>query len=170
MRSGGSPNPERIRFRETERKFLVSSDAFRREAVSVQHIVQGFLNRDPERTVRVRTAGEAAYLTVKGKTGDNGRSRFEWEQQISPDAAQKLLHLCELPLIAKKRYAIPVGSHIFEVDEFEGVNDGLVLAEVELQHEEEGFEKPAWLGREVTGIGKYYNAQLSIKPYQTWTQ
>ena len=153
---------------EVERKFLVKSNAYKSEAKSQTRIVQGFLNTDPERTVRVRIKGDKGFLTVKGKGNDSGTTRFEWEKEISFSDATDLVDLCEAVIVEKIRYEIALGNHIFEVDEFLGENKGLVIAEVELKHEDEAFEKPDWLGGEVTGDIKYYNSQLSNYPYRTW--
>lgn len=153
---------------EIERKFLVKSDAFKNEVRSKTRLVQGFLNTDKERTVRVRLKDEHGYLTVKGKSTDNGLSRFEWETKISKTDAEALLKLCEPTLIDKIRYEINVENHVFEVDEFFGDNEGLIIAEVELASENETIKKPDWLGEEVTGQIKYYNSQLSKQPYKTW--
>lgn len=153
---------------EVERKFLVTSQAYKNEAKTQTRIVQGFLNTDPERTVRVRIKGEKGFLTVKGKGNDTGTTRFEWEKEISFSDATDLIDLCEAVILEKIRYEVPLGKHVFEVDEFLGENKGLVVAEVELQHEDEPFEKPNWLGEEVTGAIKYYNSQLSQHPYRDW--
>ncbi|MGH1385001.1 CYTH domain-containing protein [Kordia sp.] len=153
---------------EIERKFLVNSLKFKKEARSSFQIAQGFLNTHAERTVRVRIKGNQGFLTIKGKSNESGTSRFEWETEISVAEAKELLHLCEKGIIEKIRYNIPYGNHIFEVDEFFGENEGLIVAEVELQHENETFQKPDWLGEEVTGQTNYYNSQLSKKPYKTW--
>lgn len=155
---------------EIERKFLVNSDAFKKHASSEARIVQGFLNTQPERTVRVRIKGESAFLTVKGRSNSSGTSRFEWEKEIEVADAELLLELCEKGSIAKTRYEIPSGKHTYEVDEFHKENKGLIVAEIELSNENETFEKPDWLGKEVTGDIKYYNSQLSKKPYKTWKQ
>lgn len=154
---------------EIERKFLVNSNIFKSEAITKTRISQGFLNTDKERTVRVRVKGEKGFLTVKGESADNGLSRFEWETEISKEEAHELLQLCEPTIIDKMRYEIPVGNHVFEVDEFFGDNEGLIIAEVELGEETEVFETPNWLGVEVTGQVQYYNSQLSKHPYKTWT-
>lgn len=153
---------------EVERKFLVTSSAYKNEAKTQTRIVQGFLSTDPERTVRVRIKGEQGFLTVKGKGNDTGTTRFEWEKEISFSDATDLIDLCEAVILEKIRYEIPTGKHVFEVDEFLGENKGLIVAEVELQHEDETFAKPHWLGKEVTGNVKYYNSQLSQHPYQDW--
>jgi len=154
---------------EVERKFLVKSDRYKNAAKTQTRIVQGFLNTDPERTVRVRIKGDKGFLTIKGKGNDSGTTRFEWEQEISFSDAADLVDLCEAVIVEKIRYEVPIGKHIFEVDEFLGENKGLVVAEVELQHEDEIFEKPDWLGEEVTGTIKYYNSQLSQHPYNIWS-
>lgn len=153
---------------EIERKFLVTSEKFKTQATSAKRIVQGFLNTHPERTVRVRIKGHSGLLTVKGKSNKAGTSRFEWEIEISEADAQEMLELCEEGVLEKTRYRIPVGKHIFEVDEFHGPNEGLTVAEVELRSENEIFEKPLWLGEEVTGEVKYYNSQLSKIPFKSW--
>ncbi|MEZ4793821.1 MAG: CYTH domain-containing protein [Gelidibacter sp.] len=153
---------------EIERKFLVTSGAFKEEAGKKTRIIQGFLNRDKQRTVRVRLKAEQGYLTIKGASSDEGLSRFEWETEISKAEAEALLELCEEGVIDKMRYEVKVGNHTFEVDEFFGDNEGLIIAEVELNHVSEIFEKPFWLGEEVTGNTKYYNSQLSKQPFKTW--
>ena len=153
---------------EIERKFLVASEAYKQAATSQTRIAQGFLNTDPSRTVRVRIMGEKGFLTVKGASNDSGTTRFEWEIEISVKEATNLIDLCESGILEKIRYEVPSGKHIFEVDEFLGENKGLVVAEVELNHEDERFEKPDWLGEEVTGQKKYYNSQLSKNPFSSW--
>lgn len=153
---------------EIERKFLVNSDSFKFKATAKNRIVQGFLNTHPERTVRIRIKDDAGYITVKGKSNSSGTTRFEWEKEIVLDEAESLLQLCEKGILEKIRYEIPSGEHLFEVDEFLGQNEGLVIAEIELKSEEENFEKPLWLGKEVTGEVKYYNSQLIKKPFKNW--
>ena len=153
---------------EIERKFLVTSEAFKENARSTTRMVQGFLNTAPERTVRVRIAGDRGYLTVKGKSNAAGTTRFEWEKEIAELEAVQLLTLCEPRIIEKIRYEVPVGAALYEVDEFTGENQGLVVAEVELQSEHQSFEKPNWLGEEVTGDLKYYNSNLSKTPFTKW--
>lgn len=153
---------------EIERKFLVHSDEFRTKAISEKRIVQGFLNTHPERTVRVRIKGAEGFLTIKGKSNESGTSRYEWEAPIALTDAEELLKLCEDGLVAKMRYEIPFRNHTFEVDVFQDLNEGLIVAEVELKDEGEAFEKPGWLGLEVTGELKYYNSQLSKNPYKNW--
>ena len=151
---------------EIERKFLVSNNSFLDDFSRSNRIVQGYLSSQPERTVRVRIKGENGYLTIKGKS--EGFSRYEWEKEINIEEAEKLLQLCESGVIDKIRYDVIVGTHIFEVDVFYGENEGLILAEIELQTEDETFEKPNWLGEEVTEDIKYYNSYLSNHPFKTW--
>ncbi|MGB6268268.1 MAG: CYTH domain-containing protein [Olleya sp.] len=153
---------------EIERKFLVKSDAFKTEAFKQARIIQGFLSTNKKRTVRVRLRGEQGFLTIKGESSKNGLSRFEWEKEISKIDAEALLKLCKKGVIDKIRYEVKVGNYIFEVDEFFGKNEGLILAEVELNSENESFLKPTWLGQEVTGDIKYYNSQLSKSPFKKW--
>ncbi len=152
---------------EIERKFLVKSD-FKSFATSHKRIVQGYLSSVPERNVRVRIKENQAYLTIKGKGNESGTSRFEWEKEISVEEAQALMKLCEPGIIDKTRYLIPTGKHTFEVDEFYGENEGLIMAEIELNNENEDYEKPEWLGDEVTGDIRYYNAQLMKVPFKKW--
>jgi len=153
---------------EIERKFLVLSNAYKKEALKSIRINQGFLSTHKKRTVRVRLKGEQGFLTVKGKSSADGLSRFEWEKEIPKTEATSLLKLCKKGIIDKIRYEIKINNHTFEVDEFSGKNSGLILAEVELNSENESFSKPNWLGEEVTGNNKYYNSQLSKKPYKNW--
>jgi CYTH domain-containing protein len=151
---------------EIERKFLVDRDAWRPEGPGIP-IRQGFLSTDKERVVRVRLAGDRAFLTIKGSTENLGR--LELEYPIPPaDAAVMLDRLCPRPLIEKTRYRHPVGRHVFEVDVFHGDNDGLVVAEVELSAATEPFERPPWLGPEVSSDPRYFNANLAIRPYRSW--
>lgn len=153
---------------EIERKFLVTSKDYKKQATLKIEIGQGYLNTNANRTVRVRLKGDTGYITVKGKSNNSGTSRFEWEKEIDLKDAQALLELCEKGVLSKSRYEVPVGKHLFEVDEFYGDNEGLVVAEVELNDEHESFIKPAWLGEEVTGQTKYYNSQLSKYPFKEW--
>ncbi len=153
---------------EIERKFLIISQVYKNEAFNSTRIVQGFLNTHPERTVRVRIKGDKGFITVKGKSNDAGTIRTEWENEIRLTEAEMLLKICEEGIIEKTRYEIRAGDHIFEVDEFSGDNQGLIIAEIELSSENEAFEKPKWLGKEVTGEIKYYNSQLSNQPFNTW--
>ncbi len=152
---------------EIERKFLVKGD-FKPEAVKQTRIIQGYLSSVPERTVRVRVKGDKGFLTIKGIGSESGASRYEWEKEISVAEAEELLAICEPGVIDKIRYIVKSGEHAFEVDEFFGENQGLIVAEVELKSEEEAFEKPAWLGEEVTGYTKYYNSMLMKNPYKHW--
>ena len=153
---------------EIERKFLVTDDSFKTAAFSQNHIAQGYLSSVPERTVRVRIKGDKGYLTIKGISNDSGMSRFEWEKEIPVAEAEELLLLCEKGVIDKTRFEIKLGNHIFEVDEFYGDNEGLIVAEIEFKSEMETFEKPNWLGEEVTNITRYYNSYLSTNPYKNW--
>ncbi len=153
---------------EIERKFLVNSLVFKEVATKQTRIVQAYLNSHPERSVRVRIKAGKGILTVKGKGNETGMSRFEWENEISVKDAENLLPLCEPGSIDKIRYEIPIGNHCYEVDEFFGENKGLIVAEVELKSETEIFEKPIWLGKEVTGQKKYYNSSLVKLPFTRW--
>jgi adenylate cyclase len=153
---------------EIERKFLVNSNDFKTEAFTQNRIAQGYLSSAPERTVRVRIKGNKGFLTIKGVSNESGLSRFEWEKEIPLEDAQKLLLLCEEGVIDKTRFEIRMGNHIFEVDEFYGKNEGLIMAEIELKSETESFEKPSWLGKEVTGDNRYYNSFLSKNPFKNW--
>ena len=153
---------------EIERKFLVKSDLFKLFATAQKKIAQGYLNTHPERTVRVRISNKKAFLTVKGKGNESGMTRFEWEKEIPLEEAKSLLELCEKGVIEKTRFEIPVGKHVFEVDEFYGENRGLIIAEIELSDENEAFEKTDWLGKEVTNDKRFYNAYLSKNPFLEW--
>lgn len=155
---------------EIERKFLVTSDAFKNETHKNYSIKQGFLNSHINRTVRVRLKDNKGYLTIKGKSSKDGLARFEWENKISKPDAEALLLLCEEGIIEKIRYEVKVAKHTFEVDEFFGNNKGLIIAEIELKSKDEHFEKPFWLGKEVTGQVKYYNSQLTKRPYCLWNK
>jgi adenylate cyclase len=154
---------------EIERKFLVTSNLFKEEAFSRNRIKQGYLSSIPERTVRVRIKEERAYITIKGASNETGMSRFEWEKEIPVTEAEKLLLLCEKGVIDKTRFEVKVGSHTYEIDEFYDENKGLVIAEIELQSESENFEKPNWLGKEVTNDNRYYNSNLSNNPFVNWS-
>ncbi|AXP80763.1 CYTH domain protein [Mariniflexile rhizosphaerae] len=153
---------------EIERKFLVTSNSYKNEAFKSTRIIQGFLNTHKDRTVRIRLKGNTGFITVKGLSTNDGLSRFEWEKGLLKEEAEALLKLCEPGVIDKIRYEVKFGDHIFEVDEFYSENEGLVIAEVELNTENEAFLKPDWLGEEVTGTIKYYNSQLSKRPFKTW--
>ncbi|MEO8234063.1 MAG: CYTH domain-containing protein [Flavobacterium sp.] len=153
---------------EIERKFLVLNNDFIALAVAKNRIVQGYLNSNPERTVRVRIKGSKGFLTIKGKGNESGTTRLEWESEIPLPDAEKLLAICENGVIDKIRYEILSGKHTYEVDVFAEQNNGLIVAEIELDDENEFFEKPNWLGQEVTGDNKYYNAYLSNNPFGNW--
>ncbi|MDR1755833.1 MAG: CYTH domain-containing protein [Culturomica sp.] len=157
------------KWREIERKFLVAG-AFKPEAGEPVRMVQGYLSSVPERSVRVRICGERAFLTVKGKPEQDGIGRFEWEKELSVPEASALLALCEPGIIEKVRYPVDVNGFVYEVDEFLGENQGLVVAELELESETAVFEKPAWLGKEVTGDPRYYNASLTHTPFKKWNK
>ncbi len=149
---------------EIERKFRVTGDAWRNDSGVLYR--QGYLNRDKVRTVRIRIAGSAAFLTIKGKS--TGATRAEFEYPVPMDDAQALLALCDGPLIEKTRYIVLHAGHRWEVDEFAGDNAGLVVAELELSAEEEAFDRPAWLGEEVTHDARYFNSNLATQPFCTW--
>ena len=153
---------------ETERKFLVLSDAFKAQAVASHRIKQGYIARDNGNSVRVRIKDNTGILTIKGPSADD-ISRTEWEIEIPLADAEALLKLCHGGIIDKTRYIVPEASgRVFEVDEFYGDNEGLVMAEIELENADNPFEKPSWLGKEVTGDRHYYNSYLSLHPYKTW--
>ena len=153
---------------EIERKFLVKNDSFKKESYQKTYIKQGFLNSNKERVVRVRITKEKAYLTIKGKSNKTGTTRFEWEKEISIEEANSLFNLCEPGIIEKYRFLVKKGEHVFEIDEFSGENNGLIVAEIELLSENENFITPKWLGKEVTGDIKYYNSNLSKHPFNNW--
>ena len=155
---------------EIERKFLVRNDDYKRQAYSSSRICQGYICGGHGRTVRVRIRDQRGYLTIKGPSNHDGISRYEFEKEITLDEAQHLMQLCEPGRIDKTRYLVKSGDHIFEVDEFYGDNEGLVMAEVELQSEDESFEKPDFIGKEVTGDRRYYNGHLSKIPYCVWRE
>ena len=153
---------------EIERKFLVINDSFKNEIKNEIRITQQYLSSIPERSVRIRVKGNEAYITIKGLGDNSGISRFEWEKEISVPDANDLFTLCEQGVIDKTRYIIKNGQHIFEVDEFYGENKGLIIAEIELSSEKESFNRPDWLGDEVTGDVKYFNSMLIKNPFSTW--
>lgn len=155
--------------REIERKFLVMGE-YKSQAFAHSRIVQGYICSARGRTVRVRLRDGRGYLTIKGASDSAGMSRYEWEKEISREEAEELMKLCEEGVIDKTRYLVRSGSHVFEVDEFYGDNEGLVMAEVELASEDEPFDRPAFIGREVTGDVRYYNSQLMKHPYREWKQ
>ena len=154
---------------EIERKFLVAGE-YKSLASGRERISQGYLNSASGRTVRVRIRGDRGWLTIKGPSKDGGLSRFEWEMEIPLSDARALLDLCEPGVIDKTRWLVPAGDgiHTWEVDEFHGENDGLVVAEIELRSESDSFERPSWLGPEVTGDRRYYNSMLTQHPFSTW--
>lgn len=152
---------------EIERKFLVKGE-FKPFASKQTRITQGYLSSVPERTVRVRIKGDKGFITIKGIGSDSGASRYEWEKEIPVNEVEELLKICEPGVIDKTRYLVKAGNHTFEVDEFYGENQGLVVAEVELTREDELFEKPSWLGDEVTGDVRYFNSMLMKMPFTKW--
>lgn len=155
---------------EIERKFLVKKGGdFKSTAFSVSHIQQGYIPAEGA-TVRVRTRDDKAYLTIKGKSDATGLSRYEFEKEITADEALHLLQLCKGGVIDKHRYLVKSGRHTFEVDEFHGANDGLVMAEVELSSVDEEFEKPAFVGLEVTADKHFRNAYMLNHPYSSWKE
>lgn len=153
---------------EIERKFLVKNETYKSESIKKQLITQGYLSSDPKRSVRIRICEQNAYITIKGQTSESGTSRYEWEKEINIEDAKQLMLLCREGVVTKIRHLIPLKNHTFEVDEFLKDNSGLVIAEIELSNENEDFERPRWLGKEVTGIKKYYNSQLSQNAYVNW--
>jgi len=155
---------------EIERKYLVNDDSYKDLAHKATPIVQGFLNTHPDRTVRIRISGQQAWITVKGRSNEEGTERFEWEHPVEVGDAQELIPLCESGVIHKTRYEVLHHGQRFEVDEFHQDNTGLTLAELELESSDTPVEKPAWLGDEVTGDVRYYNSQLSKQPYTTWKE
>ena len=153
---------------EIERKFLVKDESFKQMASSASRIKQGYICSMRGRTVRVRIRDQKGYLTIKGPSDRAGMSRYEWEKEIPLNEAEELMLLCEPGQIDKTRYLVKSGKHIFEVDEFYGENEGLVMAEVELSSEDEPYEKPAFIGEEVTGDVRYFNSFLMRNPYSKW--
>ena len=152
---------------EIERKFLVTGE-YKPQAYAHSRIVQGYISSVRGRTVRVRIRDERGFLTIKGASNESGTSRYEWEKEIPLCEARELLKLCEPGIIDKTRYLVRSGQHVFEVDEFYGENEGLVVAEVELEEENEIFLRPSFLGEEVTGRTEYYNSSLMKMPYTKW--
>ena len=153
---------------EIERKFLVTDDSYKAMAFHSDRIAQGYLCREGGNSARVRVRGDKGYITIKGPSMDGGLSRFEWEKEIPESEAWELLKLCHGGIIDKTRYLVKCGSHTFEVDEFHGDNEGLTIAEVELESTDEAFERPAFLGKEVTGDRRYYNSSLTRMPFKYW--
>ncbi|MBE0638896.1 MAG: CYTH domain-containing protein [Bacteroidales bacterium] len=152
---------------EIERKFLVKGN-FKPFATKSTRIIQGFISSTPERIVRVRVMGDKGYITIKGIGNKEGTTRYEWEKEIPVNEGHELLKICEPGVIEKTRYLVKYGEHTFEVDEFHGRNEGLIIAEIELNSEDEQFSKPDWLGDEVTGDVRYYNVRLIKSPFSTW--
>ena len=153
---------------EIERKFLVRGSDYRHQARSSSHIRQGYISSGGRCTIRVRLRDDEAFLTIKGPSLDGGLSRYEFEKAITLEEGEHLMLLCEPGIIDKTRYLVSSGAHTFEVDEFHGDNEGLVVAEVELHSADEPFVKPSFIGDEVTGIRKYYNSHLRVYPYSQW--
>ena len=153
---------------EIERKFLVKDDSYKRMAYHASRIAQGYICSSRGRTVRVRIRDDKGYLTIKGPSDQQGLGRYEWEKEIPLGEAQELMKLCEPGMIDKTRYLVRAGKHVFEVDEFYGENEGLTIAEVELESEDESYEKPDFVGDEVTGDVRYYNSFLMKKPFCSW--
>lgn len=157
---------------ETERKFLVVGTAYKSQSYNATHIWQGYISSQNGRTVRVRIRGDKGYLTIKGPSGLAGLTRYEFDTEIPLSDARDLMEICEPGIIDKTRYLVksPDGRHIWEVDEFYGDNEGLVLAEVELVREDEPFTKPSFIGREVTGDRRFYNSHMRANPYKLWKE
>lgn len=153
---------------EIERKFLVRDSSYKDMATDSHRMVQGYICRETGRTVRVRISGDKGWLTIKGPSSGNGMSRYEWEREIPAGEAAELMALCQKGIIDKTRHIVPFEGHVFEVDEFHGDNEGLVVAEIELQNESEPFGRPEWLGEEVTGDRRYYNSMLTRCPFSVW--
>ena len=156
---------------ETERKFLVVGD-FKSQSYNATRIQQGYIASNNGRTVRVRIRGDKGYLTIKGPSGLKGITRYEFDTEIPLDDARELMEICEPGIIDKTRYLVksPDGRHTWEIDEFYGDNEGLVLAEIELSHESEDFQKPDFIGREVTGDRRFYNSHMRSYPYMLWKE
>jgi len=155
---------------EIERKFLVTSTAYKKAAYNFYDMVQGYIAHEKGNSVRVRITNTEAVMTIKGPSDSKGMSRYEWNHQIPVEDAKELMKLSQGGVIEKRRYLVHSGPHVFEIDEFYGDNEGLVIAEVELQSENETFEKPSFVGKEVTGDRRYYNAYLTTNPYKSWTE
>lgn len=153
---------------EIERKFLVINDSYKQMAYSSSRIQQGYISSARGKTVRIRIRDEKGYLTIKGPSNESGTTRYEWEKEITLEDARDLMKLCEPGKIEKTRYLVKVNGCLWEIDEFYGDNQGLVVAEVELKDEKEKVEIPVFIGKEVTGEVKYYNSFLMKKPYSQW--
>ena len=154
--------------KEIERKFLITSDGFKQNISSKYDIIQGYLSTDPSRTVRLRVSGGKGYLNIKSGISKNGLCRLEWERELSIEEASELIALSLPNKIEKTRYEVNYKGRLFEVDIFKGVNKGLKIGEIEIDDEADTFEKPKWLGEEVTGVKKYYNSQLCQNPFTKW--
>ena len=154
---------------EVERKFLVVGE-FRDQATSSTHIAQGYIASGNGRTVRVRIRGDKGYLTIKGPSDKVGLTRFEWEKEIPLQEAEALMKICEPGIIEKTRWLVPSedGRHTWEIDVFEGDNEGLIMAEIELQSEDDTFKKPDFIGQEVTGDRRFYNSHMRRYPFRMW--
>ena len=167
-----SPHPhsegpeEKLHF-EIERKFIVTGE-WKHLATSKTHIEQGYFETAPGRTVRIRIRDDKAYLTIKGPSNEEGLARYEFETEVPMEDGKKMLELCRPGRIDKDRWLVPDGKHTVEVDEFHGDNEGLVMAEVELQSPDEPYEKPDFIGEEVTGDRRYYNSSLRMNPFKAW--
>ncbi len=153
---------------EIERKFLVKDTSYREMAYASSQMKQGYICNTKTTTVRVRISDGKGFLTIKGASNHSGLSRYEWEREIPLSDAMDLMQLCEPNFIDKDRYRVKIGAHVYEIDEFHGANQGLVIAEIELNSEDEAFERAPFLGEEVTGDVKYYNASLRKYPYNQW--
>ena len=153
---------------EIERKFLVKSKGYKKNSLSKHFVKQGYLSTDLSRCVRVRIIDEKAFITIKGASSIDGLSRFEWEKEICKKEADEIIMLCAADTIEKIRYVFEFEGNKFEIDEFQNKNNGLVIAEIELSSKSQLFKKPEWIGKEVTGIKKYYNSQLAQKPFSKW--
>lgn len=152
---------------EIERKFLVIGE-YKHLAYNMTTIKQGYFATEPGKTVRIRVRGDKAYLTIKGNSDPTGLCRYEFETEISLEDADQLLKLCKPGAIIKDRYLVRSGKHIVEIDEFHGDNEGMVLAEIELNSTDEEYEAPSFLGKEVTGDPRYYSKFLLARPYKLW--
>lgn len=153
---------------ESERKYLVHNDTFKNEASASFEIAQGYISTDPDRTVRIRLKGNDAFITIKGKSSEDGLNRYEWEKSIPKEEFDELIQLCLPGTIVKTRYLVPWNKYTIEIDEFKDLNSGLIIAEIELDTEDIIGDLPTWIEQEVTGDTKYYNSQLMIKPYSQW--
>lgn len=155
---------------EIERKFLVKKGgAYKRAAFSSSRIKQGYIPAEGA-TVRIRVRDDKAFLTIKARSVNGGMTRYEFEKEITLDEADHLLALCRGGMIDKRRWLVKSGTHIFEVDEFYGANEGLVMAEVELASEDEPFERPDFIGMEVTGDKRFYNSHMLSNPFSAWRE